>query len=206
MADSPLRVAIAGLGFGEKVHVPALRDCPSTEPVALWHPRPERLEAAAQATGLPGHSSFERLLADPTIDAIVIATPPEPRFALAQAALAAGKHLLLEKPVALNADQVESLQRQAMARNLTVAVDFEYRAVPLFQQLAALLQQGVTTVLADGGRDLGGDVQAARRRAKAVASRRLTAARQRAWRVSRLFGKGGKAAQLTRTGVLPQAT
>ena len=143
MADTPLRVAIAGLGFGEKVHLPALRDCPSTEPVALWHPRAERLEAATQATGLPGHTSFERLLADPTIDAIVIATPPEPRFALAQAALAAGKHLLLEKPVALNADQVESLQRQAMARNLTVAVDFEYRAVPLFQQLAALLQQGV---------------------------------------------------------------
>ena len=47
MASSPpLRVAIAGLGFGQTVHLPALHDCPATEPVALWHPRPDRLDAA----------------------------------------------------------------------------------------------------------------------------------------------------------------
>jgi predicted dehydrogenase len=45
----------------------------------------------------------------------VIATPPGPRFELAKAAIAAGKHLLLEKPVALNAEQVQELQRLAMA-------------------------------------------------------------------------------------------
>ena len=101
----PLGVALVGLGFGEKVHLPAL-------------------------------------LEDPRVQALVIATPPEPRFALAQAAIAAGKHLLLEKPVALDAAQIEELQRQALAAGVTVAVDFEYRAVPAFQQLAGLLQQG----------------------------------------------------------------
>ena len=40
MSAPPLKVAIAGLGFGEAVHLPALRACPGTEPVALWHPRP----------------------------------------------------------------------------------------------------------------------------------------------------------------------
>jgi len=143
MSARPLRVAIAGLGFGEKVHLPALRDCPLTEPVALWHPRPERLEAACRASGLPGRSDFEALLADPAIDALVLATPPEPRFDLACAALQAGKHLLLEKPVALDAAAIEELQRLALRQRLTVAVDFEYRAVPLFQQLAALLADGV---------------------------------------------------------------
>ena len=143
MSARPLRVAIAGLGFGEKVHLPALRDCPLTEPVALWHPRPERLEAACRASGLPGRSDFEALLADPAIDALVLATPPEPRFDLARAALQAGKHLLLEKPVALDAAAIEELQRLALRQRLTVAVDFEYRAVPLFQQLAALLADGV---------------------------------------------------------------
>jgi predicted dehydrogenase len=82
-------------------------------------------------------------LADPGVEAIVIATPPAPRFELARRALEAGKHLLLEKPVALDAFQVEELQRLALRRGLTVAVDFEYRAVPPFQQLAALLEQGV---------------------------------------------------------------
>ena len=65
-----------------------------------------------------------------------------PRFELARSALEAGKHLLLEKPVALDADQVEELQRMAILRRLCVAVDFEYRAVPLFQQLQALLREG----------------------------------------------------------------
>ena len=143
MSHPPLRVAIAGLGFGEKVHLPALRDCPLTEPVALWHPRAERLEAACRSSGLAGSNDFEALLNDPTIDALVLATPPAPRFELARAALEAGKHLLLEKPVALDAGAIEELQRLALARRLTVAVDFEYRAVPLFQQLAALLQEGV---------------------------------------------------------------
>ena len=39
-AAAPLRVAVAGLGFGEQVHLPALAACPLTEPIALWHPRP----------------------------------------------------------------------------------------------------------------------------------------------------------------------
>ena len=50
----PLGVALVGLGFGEKVHLPALRDCPLTEPVALWHPRQERLDQACAAAALPG--------------------------------------------------------------------------------------------------------------------------------------------------------
>jgi len=137
----PLGVAVAGLGFGEAVHLPALRDCPLTEPVALWHPRRERLDRACAASGLPGFSDLEALLNDPRVDALVIATPPQPRLALAEAAIAAGKHLLLEKPVALEAAQIERLQRQALAAGVCVAVDFEYRAVPAFQQLAALLQQ-----------------------------------------------------------------
>ncbi len=138
----PLQVAIAGLGFGETVHLPALRACAGTTPVALWHPRPERLEAACRQAELAGHSDFDALLGDPAVEAVVIATPPEPRYELARRALEAGKHLMLEKPVALNAAQAEELQRLAMARGLSVAVDFEYRAVPLFQQLQALLASG----------------------------------------------------------------
>ena len=69
-----MRVAVAGLGFGEQVHLPALAACPLTVPVALWHPRPERLDKACTASGLPGFSDFEALLADPGIEALVIAT------------------------------------------------------------------------------------------------------------------------------------
>jgi predicted dehydrogenase len=54
MTSAPLRVAIAGLGFGETVHLEALRACPGLEPVALWHPRPERLQQALTSHGLRG--------------------------------------------------------------------------------------------------------------------------------------------------------
>ncbi|MCT0199673.1 Gfo/Idh/MocA family oxidoreductase [Synechococcus sp. CS-1325] len=142
-SSPPLKVAVAGLGFGAAVHLPALQACPNTEAVALWHPRPARLEAACRSSGLPGFSDFEALLADPSIEAVVIATPPAPRFALARTALAAGKHLMLEKPVCLHAEQILDLQRLAVTAGLSVAVDFEYRAVPMFLQLEALLAGGV---------------------------------------------------------------
>jgi len=143
MSLQPIGVAVAGLGFGEKVHLPALQANPDLCPVALWHPRQERLDAATAAHGLKGFSDWDALLADPAVEAVIIATPPEPRFALARQALEAGKHLLLEKPIALHADQARELQRLAIARGLSVAVDYEYRAVPLFMQAERLLRAGV---------------------------------------------------------------
>ena len=138
----PIGVAIAGLGFGEAVHLPALQSIPELEAVAIWHPRRERLDQVSDITGLKGYGSWDSLLEDSRVDAVIIATPPGPRYDLAMRALKAGKHLLLEKPVALNAQQVADLQRQAISRGLSVAVDFEYRGVPLFQQAARLLEQG----------------------------------------------------------------
>ena len=142
MPPQPIGVAVAGLGFGEKVHLPALAAAPDLEAVALWHPRQDRLDAATAAHGLKGFSDWNALLADPAVDAVVIATPPAPRFDLARRALEAGKHLLLEKPIALHADQARELQRLALERGLSVGVDYEYRAVPLFMQAERLLRAG----------------------------------------------------------------
>ncbi len=142
-ANTPIGVAIAGLGFGEAVHLPALKANPNLEAVALWHPRKEKLEKACHSHQLQGHQEWAALLADPKVEAVIIATPPAPRFDLARQALEAGKHLLLEKPVALHADQVADLQRLALKNRLSVAVDFEYRAVPLFMQASRLIANGV---------------------------------------------------------------
>jgi predicted dehydrogenase len=141
-SPSPIGVAIAGLGFGESVHLKALASQPDLQAVALWHPRRERLDQACLEHNLPGYDDWEALLSDPRVQAVIIATPPEPRFALALQALKAGKHLLLEKPVALKAELVAELQRVAIQNRLSVAVDYEYRAVPLFMQAARMLEAG----------------------------------------------------------------
>ena len=137
-----LRIAIAGLGFGRKVILPAARAATALTPTALWHPSRDKVAAAAQAEELKGFSDFAALLEDAHVDAVVIATPPAVRASLAAAALAAGKPVFLEKPVALNAEEGAQLQRQALHNRLVCGVDFEYRAVPLFQQVAHWLQEG----------------------------------------------------------------
>ena len=143
MNPSPLRIAVAGLGFGRKVIVPALRATASTTVTALWHPEPQKVMAAAQAEEVQGFSDFSALLEDDNIDGVVIATPPAVRHRLAQQALTSGKPVFLEKPVALSATDVRQLRIQALQTGLICGVDFEYRAVPLFQQLAAIVQQGI---------------------------------------------------------------
>ena len=80
----PIGVAIAGLGFGESVHLQALASQSDLQPVALWHPRRDRLDQACLEHNLPGYDDWEALLRDPRVQAVIIATPPEPRFALAR--------------------------------------------------------------------------------------------------------------------------
>ena len=139
--SKPIRIAIAGLGFGESVHIPASQFNESIELVGLWHPRPERLREACAKHNLYAYETWEDLINDPNIEGIIIATPPAPRFELALQAIKAGKHLLLEKPIGLNADEVMELQRNSLKRNLRIAVDYEYRAVPLFIQAKRIISQ-----------------------------------------------------------------
>ena len=139
--SQPIRIAIAGLGFGEIVHIPAAQFNENIELAGLWHPRQERLQEACAKHNLYAFKDWEDLISDPSIEGIIIATPPAPRFELALRALKAGKHLLLEKPIGLNADEVMELQRNALKRNLKIAVDYEYRAVPVFIQAKRIISQ-----------------------------------------------------------------
>lgn len=136
-------VAIAGLGFGESVHLPAIKAGKCLKPLGIWHPRSKRLNESSNKNLIPAFENWNLLLKNSQVEAIILATPPAPRFKLAIEALEAGKHLLLEKPVALNSHEIEELQRKAIQKNLSVAVDFEYRAVPLFMQAERMISQGL---------------------------------------------------------------
>tara|TARA_Y100001968_G_scaffold332947_1_gene393210 strand:+ start:183 stop:1283 length:1101 start_codon:yes stop_codon:yes gene_type:complete len=144
MTDKPkIGIAIAGLGFGESVHLPAIINSNYLKPTALWHPKGDQVNTSAAKYDIRAYSNWSELLSEGEIKGIIIATPPKPRFELAKEALLAGKHLLLEKPVALNYTQIEELQRLSINKKLSVAVDFEYRAVPLFMQAKRLLSSQI---------------------------------------------------------------
>ena len=135
-------VAIAGLGFGKSVHIPAINSVESFALQALWHPSKKKLDPAIREQKIPGYTDWEELLHQREIEALIITTPPAPRFELAYTALEAGKHLLLEKPVGLSSEEIQKLLKLSMKKNLSVAVNFEYRAVPLFMEAKRLIEEG----------------------------------------------------------------
>ena len=143
-SSAPLGVALVGTGFGLKVHLPALRACDRTEVVAVWHRDPVKAAAIAREHGIPNaYSDYDALLADGRVAAVAVTTPPFTHADLAGRALAAGKHLLLEKPTALTDTEARQLERLAREQGLITALDFEYRFVPVWQQAERLLRQGL---------------------------------------------------------------
>ena len=66
------------------------------------------------------YHDWAALVKSSEIDGIIIATPPETRFKLAKEALENNKHLLLEKPVAINSREIEELQRISLIKNLKI--------------------------------------------------------------------------------------
>ncbi|NQT58887.1 MAG: Gfo/Idh/MocA family oxidoreductase [Bacteroidetes bacterium] len=78
---------------------------------------------AARALGLEWYSDFSAMLADPTLDAVVIASNNRTHTLLAREAILAGKHVFIEKPVGVQVDEVREMLELAKARNLSVAVD-----------------------------------------------------------------------------------
>lgn len=85
----------------------------------------------------------ETLLADPTVDLIYIATPPFLHYPQALAALQAGKHVICEKPLAMNVAQADELIALARSKNLLCVANLMQRYNPLFDAVSGVVQTGV---------------------------------------------------------------
>ncbi len=121
---------VVGTGFGARVHVPALRAAGFTVE-ALVGRDPERTARRAARLGV-GHAftSLGDALALPGVEAVTIATPPSRHAALAIAALEAGRHVLCEKPFALDVAEAAAMVDAAEGAGTTALVGHEFRWVP----------------------------------------------------------------------------
>lgn len=137
-----LRIAIAGAGFAGRLHAHAAHMAGATI-VGVSASTPERAEAAAETLGAErGFATSEELVASPDVDVVHICTPNNVHAELAAAAIAAGKHVVCEKPLAVDAGQARALVEAAAAAGVVATVPFVYRFYPVVREIRQRLSRG----------------------------------------------------------------
>ena len=125
----PLRFGLVGTGpWAQKTHAPAIAATPGVQLAGIWGRDHARATALGEQYGVPGFSDFGDLLA--VVDAVSFAVPPDVQCTLALRAAVAGKHLLLEKPVATTDGAADELAAQVRASGVATVVFFTARFRP----------------------------------------------------------------------------
>jgi predicted dehydrogenase len=136
-------VGLVGPGFIANHHVDAVRRLGYAEIVALADVSVERAQAKAAQLNIPyAYGSAEELIAHPGIDIIHNTTPNHLHFPVSMAAINAGKHIVSEKPLALDSFECRSLRDAAQVAGVVNAVMFNTRGNPLVQQMRAMVARG----------------------------------------------------------------
>jgi predicted dehydrogenase len=131
------RIAIIGTGWGARVQAPTFRETGLEVAGIAGHNR-ERTRVVADDLGLQAFDDWRELVASPDVDLVSIVTPPSEHREMALAALQAGKHVLLEKPTALNAAEAEELVAAAAGHpDRVTLIDHELRFLPSWREARA---------------------------------------------------------------------
>jgi predicted dehydrogenase len=148
--DRSLRVALVGTSFGCQAHARALKAA-GFEVTALVGRDAARTQERARAFGIPAAlTSYEQALALPRLDAVVISTPPATHKPYVLQALARGKHVLCEKPMALNAAESQEMQTAARDTGLVNLLVNQLRFVPDYLTLKHAVESGAIGQLKHG--------------------------------------------------------
>ncbi len=122
LSPSPLGIGLLGLGRWGRNYVKTLQALPECRLVAAADASAATRTRTEQEFGIVARETIEELLSETAIEALVIATPDRTHFSLATAALAAGRDVLVEKPMALEAPEAAALAAQAEAGRRVLAV------------------------------------------------------------------------------------
>ena len=138
-----VRCGIVGFGFIGPQHAEAMRRLGFVDIAAVCSAEPEMARERAGRLGIPKVCErYEELLDDSTIEVIDIVTPTRMHHPVAMAAIARGKHVIVEKPMALSVAQAREMQDAARAADVVNAVTFNYRYHPLVQQARIMVGRG----------------------------------------------------------------
>ncbi len=135
---NPLRVAIIGCGNRAKDHAAAVLGGQVMELVWACDILPDRADACGAKWAAKPSYDHREVLADPTVDAVLIVTSVDAHLPIALDALAAGKHVIVEKPVGDDVALARELVRRERETGLVVYVGFQLRFFPQYRRLRDL--------------------------------------------------------------------
>ncbi|MDN5842946.1 MAG: Gfo/Idh/MocA family oxidoreductase [Alcaligenaceae bacterium] len=140
--STPLkRIGLIGLGMALGPHLKSLRDLSDrVEIAAAWTPSPQRRATATRDMGLPVTETLDELLSDPDIESILLLTPPLSHLELITQCAAAGKHVLVEKPLDVSTDRALQAIRIMEDAGLQLGVVFQHRFRPAAVALRQLMR------------------------------------------------------------------
>jgi predicted dehydrogenase len=143
MSDDSIRIAVIGYGYWGPNLVRNFVSSPGGKVAAVADFDATKLAGCASLyPGILTTTRFIDVINDPSIDAVAIATPVHSHFDLAMAALRAGKHVLVEKPLAQTSEQVCRLIDEAARRRLTLMVDHTFVYTPAVRKIRQLIGEG----------------------------------------------------------------
>jgi predicted dehydrogenase len=138
-----IRAAVVGTGFVGPFHIDAIRRGGYGEVVAVVGSDPARTKARAAALGVGrATTDLREVLDDQSIEVVHVCTPNRTHVELATAVLEARKHLVLEKPVAVDSGSARGLAELARRQGLHAGVALTYRGYPMVRRARALVQAG----------------------------------------------------------------
>ncbi|MDB6122883.1 MAG: Oxidoreductase domain protein [Pedosphaera sp.] len=140
------QIGVGIIGCGGIVlqnHLPGLALCPEAKLVALCDTNPAVLQSASHHTGVTAtFTNYLDLVAHPGVDAVIIATPNFTHAPIALAAIAKGKHVLCEKPIAMNFAEAKTMFDAAEKAGVRHMTAFTYRFVPAMHYMSHLVKTG----------------------------------------------------------------
>jgi predicted dehydrogenase len=142
-AVEPVRVGVIGYGYWGPNLVRNFAESPATKVIAVSDMSEQRLaQARRRHPGIGVTTDCEDILTDPDIDAVVIATPVSTHYPLGMAALQAGKHLLMSKPLADTSTHGQRLIDEASSRHLVLMVDHTFLYTGAVRKIKQLVDEG----------------------------------------------------------------
>ena len=138
-----VKVGVIGIGFIGAAHVEALRRLPGIEVVAIAHSSEEKAKRKGEDLGIEQtFGDHRKLLELKELDAVHICTPNHLHYPQTRDALAAGKHVVCEKPLAVSIEEAEDLVKRADASGLVTALHHNIRFYPLMSHIRAMIASG----------------------------------------------------------------